>query len=784
MDAFFGNPNLARQAKKIRKLAEQRDVNTLPDPRTYAFADGLLGTAPDQMGFSAMHPAHDGIEGAGQAGFALSLISPFKNLLRGLPVGASIKSVGGALTGENLANFGQKAEREAKILKKIAAMDSSQAGLLDDVEGTFKKAQRGKVEPDAFRTMLADQGEEATLKAVRKGAHLKADGNNGNVGAPRHVNSPGKLGHMRKELDQQFSEGVSALEEADPLRNGTWYDRAKAAQAKTNEPYQLPRSLEQHAVYSAGVSPEAELGFALKHGNSRAMGFDEERAYRGPGAKTLDSAVAEERPAKLAFKVGEYHDKNDPRLKNEGLFGVNDFRAAQGFGYTQNIDGKMSPWKGGVTDTMHPFMDGETALMVDRARSKAIGGRTDWQGPHLQEVPWVYGKAQDLYSRGKNARYAGPPGVGEGQALRDANNTFEDYLYKHTGSATHEAIPGKSTGHVPGLLEADDATKQAYSNAGRWDVPAPEVNGLLDDPLQAGIGAGNRDALYGAQGFRQLPSLQGTGAYKNSAGQLETNPLTISRPLMDFPTGGNGGRLADTRAKTMSATERFRAATDAQEAGAWNLPNTSKSLTGQNSMVFDSRGHGGTATEGVMPTGPQLDAMTGLLDDTGYGVTSTSRGALLYPYNPAATPKDLQAALKKAGPGLQEAYPVGRPEKAITSSGYVPGIGKWDDAGENILPTRPFSGEATAGLLDELASAPPEVARQIGESEGVRSIIRKKTARDAALPGARQDIQNMRNFLSEADWPKAVEMIRKGMKPAAAVAALGYSINSMAGQEE
>ena len=40
-----------------------------------------------------------------------------------------------------------------------------------------------------------------------------------------------------------------------------------------------------------------------------------------------------------------------------------------------------------------------------------------------------------------------------------------------------------------------------------------------------------------------------------------------------------------------------------------------------------------------------------------------------------------------------------------------------------------------------------------------------------------------RRFFSEADWPKAVEMIRKGMSPAAALAALGYSASSMAGEQ-
>ena len=63
----------------------------------------------------------------------------------------------------------------------------------------------------------------------------------------------------------------------------------------------------------------------------------------------------------------------------------------------------------------------------------------------------------------------------------------------------------------------------------------------------------------------------------------------------------------------------------------------------------------------------------------------------------------------------------------------------------------------------------------------MRRAIRAKTERDAALPGAREDIQNMRKFFTDADWSKAVDLIRKGATPAAALAAMGYSLNSMAG---
>ena len=53
---YFGNPNIARQGAQARQLAKQRSAESLPDPRTYGFVQGLFGTAPDQLGMSVLSP--------------------------------------------------------------------------------------------------------------------------------------------------------------------------------------------------------------------------------------------------------------------------------------------------------------------------------------------------------------------------------------------------------------------------------------------------------------------------------------------------------------------------------------------------------------------------------------------------------------------------------------------------------------------------------------------------------------------------------------------------------
>ena len=667
--------------------------------------------------------------------------------------------------------FGQKQEQEAVRQKKVEKAAKSE----EPQREVKSKGKREKVEADTYRKMAEEQGDEAVLKAARAGEHLKPTAS-GYVGAPRTVTSGQGLGAMRRAMDKDFADSVEAVRLADPERLGTWYDRAKQGIAESAEPYQLPRTLEQHGVYSAGVSPESELAFSLKHLNSRVAG-EPQMAYRGAGMRNLDRAVAEDRPANMGFKIGEYANKNDPRIPNEGLFGVNDFRRAQGMGYT---DPQGNPWKAGVSETMHPFMDAETALQVDRANTAGTGGRSDWAGPHIQEVPWVYGKAQDLHGRGVRGRYKGDELEGIKMSLQDANNTARDYMYKHAASATHEAIPGASLGHVRQALDLTPEEKLAYGQQGRWDMPAPEA-ALNEYPE---VGAGNRDAIYGALGYRQLPSREAQGLYMNKLGGVETNPMTIARPLMDFPTGGGGGRMADESSKMMDTAEQFRALMDAQEAGAYNLPNTMSSVKGKNSMVFDTRGANpdrlADPSAGVLPTSEQLAKMGDVMGEHGFGVTATNRGAVAFPFDSSMDPKAAASAFRKTGKQMQEIFPSSQ-EKAITSTGYVPGVGK--RSAEGPLSTAPYSGEATSDMLRAFSEMHPTVAQNLSESEAVRAAIREKALRDAKMGGTRGDIQETRRFFSEADWPRAVEMIRNGMTPAAALAALGYSASSMAGQE-
>jgi hypothetical protein len=90
------NPNIRRQGEAARRLAAMRDVNTLPDPRTYAAVSGFLGTPPDEQGFSVMNPDREGIKRAGQAGFGVG------TALQVAPVAGKAAQMLGKMTGSAL----------------------------------------------------------------------------------------------------------------------------------------------------------------------------------------------------------------------------------------------------------------------------------------------------------------------------------------------------------------------------------------------------------------------------------------------------------------------------------------------------------------------------------------------------------------------------------------------------------------------------------------------------------------------------------------------------------
>jgi hypothetical protein len=76
-----------------------KDINDVNDPKTLAFVSGLMGTAPDRLGYSVLNPNAEGIRKAGTAGFAAGTAAQIAPAAAGLR--AALPSMRGPSALEN-----------------------------------------------------------------------------------------------------------------------------------------------------------------------------------------------------------------------------------------------------------------------------------------------------------------------------------------------------------------------------------------------------------------------------------------------------------------------------------------------------------------------------------------------------------------------------------------------------------------------------------------------------------------------------------------------------------
>jgi hypothetical protein len=281
LGAFFGNPNLQRQSARARALAGQRDVNTLADPRTYAIVQGLLGTRPDEMGFSVLNPDYEKIKKVAEPAFALGLLAQASPLLapmtKGLPVGASIKNVGddllsyrGSHKAPNAKTYGATLDDLTKIMPAdVYTQQGKQLYGIGDriIDSEWRTAAlKAKGKPDA---------EIEVYRAVPKGVKEINDG------------------------DWVSTSKKYAKDHGENTLNGEYDIISKKVKAKTlsteGYPYEygyneVPNFPRQEALDTAqrnAALPVEEGGLGLPKDNTpmdraRAMGFDTDTLHGSP----------------------------------------------------------------------------------------------------------------------------------------------------------------------------------------------------------------------------------------------------------------------------------------------------------------------------------------------------------------------------------------------------------------------------------------------------------------------------------------------------------------------
>lgn len=305
-------------------------------------------------------------------------------------------------------------------------------------------------------------------------------------------------------------------------------------------------------------------------------------------------------------------------------------------------------------------------------------------------------------------------------------------------SVTPEETPGKSTGQRPDIRTGSKQTRARYQGAAPY---------LRD----------GQDVLYASQGI-PTGTRTGTGAYINSAGELEMNPVNVT----SFDAPDTDAALAEIK-----AIEKFRGINSAQEAMAGNRP------------VADPYGNARLYEMGRLPSEAEMAFLTKNVPG-GFGATATERGALVFPFDSDTGYAEARGAMLDFEP-LAAKYLKTEPSRVVNRGFYEPAVGKFD-ADYNVIPIEPFSGEATMSMLSDFAKLDPSVSRNLADSADVRDVLRQKYLLDEGVPGTRGDIQNTRQFFSDPRFADVVELIRQGMTPAAALAALGYSAGTLAAE--
>lgn len=578
------------------------------------------------------------------------------------------------------------------------------------------------------------------IKVASKQPHLIESGAGSEglyVGGPRNMLTRQDLTNARRAFDAYVAK--------DP-RGGDWYHRYRAglAQMTGNNPLDNDWASKMEGQWSAGVDPFSEFSFAIKENNAALMGDPVKAAYPDQH-KAFLNALANNDPTlmQLGKKTGEYASKVSPDQFNPpSATGVNDFRHAQNWGYTEP-SGK--PQRAGLGDAQMNFLDYETALAVKRANEKGLGGRTDWTGEDIQAAPWVRQKAEAFMSRNKNLSYE--------DAFKRANTTIADAAPRHTFFATYEAQPGRDIGHLQGSVNAPEEERWAY---------AADPRSTWKDPLTG------RDLLYSGLRYkdtgvaaRVLPSLEMTGMYQPPQGPLETNPGEVARPLVGMKTLGKGEKEIDPASRTMvNLGEATRAYIDAQLGGAGHMPITGGPAGKSRSLFLPKNG---PASKQELLDLKALGSKYGLGDvvDTGQGITMTS----FYPDPPLLKRKESKQLME----GIEG---LGYPEanKIKVDTVYKDYSKPFQNA--------PGSGQATQQLLDLFNSAKPEAREAFNNNAHIPQMALNRLSRDedwAQKWGATgQHFQNARAIIGEG--PGWLDRLQEGLKKGIVLPAIAAGV--------
>ena len=603
------------------------------------------------------------------------------------------------------------------------------------------KAEKGAKVSAITDVNLRDMTPEEALRVSRTGAHLKRDKNGQYIGAPRGIDTPKKLQDLRASFDDLVAEGVEGKD---------WYERAQKSILEVTGGDKARSDLmsSTHALYSAQADPNVNLNFSLDQQAQYASGLKTKPPRMPDQEKSFYKGVdSEEGVPKLGPKTGIYEAQINPFTK-QPTTAVNDIWHARAFGYL-NPDG--TPWDAGLSPQQHAFLDAETILAAERANTRMLGGKSDWNSETVQASPWVAAKGKDLHQRFPK-RF---PTVESG--IKEASKTYLEHHKKYTVYGTSEQVPGVGTGH----LEKPTGSGGMVSEVGEQGV----IDYSSDSPSWSDPKT-KQDIIYRAQGpgIAVRESAEATGHYVNPQGEIEINPAEVSRPMFSTTEQkGFGKTLRSQDQALLNAAESLRSYVDAQNMGAWHKP----------IPIGASGVKSGAATsfriEGLdrALTKEEMRSLSEIVEPHGLDISDTGDGVTIFNFNESnlkEAKKILEDLEPKIGKLFGDKIEIGTERVgAVTGATMV-------DSDFNPLLRRELegSGEATRSLQETLENPEiPAILDKLDGDESIRARVKAKYDQDAKfaeennLP-LREDIQLARKIISEQGLKSLFEALKNG----------------------
>ena len=709
-----------------------------PDPRMsqeqYDALRASRGPRWDVPRFTPQSPAENVLykTGGALAPIAATLplvpmLAPGTGLMGLLTAGGA--ALGGTLAGEIRAEGGGDLASQMATDMGVDTALTALAGIPAVVGTTGRRAVRaagkatrvvGKYTDNVADLRVMPSHADA-YDVARHEPHLIRKGKGDYTGGPRGVKTPRGVAKMRSNYDE--------LVELGQHEGAAWYKTLRKRISTVARGHETQYS-QQFGMASPQALPEVDHGFVLTGHNNIQAGTPKSIVHTGQIAQDF-KRLAETGEANLNLKTGTFAQAIDPN-QPPTIGGTHDIWDARAWGYT-NPKGK--PWKAGLSENQHRFLDYEVVLATERANARKMGGRSDWTADEIQAAAWVAKGGQD-----RAARFGGD--IDKAMASMASTDFFE----KHAMNATREAVPSAAGTHMPELATASDRIKREYQN---------------DPRTKAWASRDGRTHTYEAQGRYQLPEEPYVGVFTGSTGKTEFNPGVNARPQVAFERDATGSaRVAKVDREAADAAEATHGFFDAQAGSAWNKP-----------IPVGKQGvRAGEANSLLIDTGKLNKRQTKQLHEmavaAGYNTDSqfpikNSGSLVLMDFN--SDPKQMLKNARAFKKRLENAgYPDMDVVRARTDSNYI-----------NFEKGRKYPGTryATRRWIENTTG---KRGRDISASQDVRDAVGGLADRDDALAAKHgwsvdKPTQLVRRIFAKGGRPAVYKALRAGaILPAAA----------------